>query len=102
MVRIDFDKFKTEADFLVWLNTPAGTRVFEYVYEVIMSNYGKPTRYIPVISKKWDDSSVYSIDMRNIEGFCNRAIKVFENSEDYEKCAKLLEIMGDKNNTTPI
>ena len=95
MVHIDFDRFNTESEFLVWLSTPEGIHVFEYVYEVLVSNYGKPVRHIPVISKKWDDSIVYSIDMRNIDGFCNRAIKVFEHMEDYEKCAKLLEILND-------
>lgn len=97
MIHIDFEQFKTEAEFHIWLTSPEGLEVFNYVYEVVVSSYGKPVRHIPVICKKWDDNTVYSIDMRNIKGFCERAIKVFEYSEEYEKCSKLLTILQDGN-----
>jgi len=98
MIHIDFDSFTTEADFLLWLQTSEGIRVFEHVYDVIISNYGKPLRYIPVITKKWDDDTIYSIDMNNLAGFCERAIGVFEYLEDYEKCTKLINILYDIKN----
>ena len=96
MISIDFDRFTTEAEFHTWLLSDDGIKLFDYIYDTIINSYGKPVRHIPVITKKCDDN-VYSIDMKNLTGFCERAIKVYESTESYERCAKLLVIIQDQN-----
>ena len=66
MIPIDFDRFSSDDEFQNWLCTEDGKRVFNYVYDIVISSYGNPHRYIPVIIKKHEDD-VYSIDMKNLK-----------------------------------
>jgi len=97
MIAIDFDKFQTDADFELWLESEDGYKVVDHVYEVIIHSLGGANRHIPVIMKKYDDGSVYSIDMKNINGFCIKALKLYLELEEYEKCNKLQQILTNKN-----
>jgi len=93
MVSIDFSKFQTESEFRSWLYTEDGYRVLNHIYDIVVSCYGRHIRYIPAIVKKDHDGTVYSVDMKNISGFCTNAIQYFEAFEEYEKCETLLKIL---------
>ena len=94
MVSIDFNRFHTESEFRIWLTTEEGYKVMNYIYDIVISAYRSNIRHIPVITKKDDTGTVYSIDMQNLSGYCKNAIRYFEITEEYEKCSRLLEILN--------
>ena len=94
MVEIDFDKFNTEAEFRLWLLTDEGRIIFDFIYNTVIEYFGSTEiRHIPVIVKK-HEGTVYSVDLNNLSGFCYKAIRHYEITEEYEKCAQLIKILN--------